>query len=92
MQDGLRTATSLSSNGHEVELSYISTITNNHNISSNRSLFRGKSNSIKNRFEKILKKIDCLNIEERGIERVSPEDRTDLTIINTGMIWVRKIY
>ncbi|CAF0973216.1 unnamed protein product [Rotaria sordida] len=30
----------------------------------------------------------CLNVEKRGIERISPEDRTDPTIINTAMIWV----
>ena len=80
-----------SSNEHEVELSYVGTSTDNYSIGSNTSSSHGKYNSITRCFQKIVKKMDCLNIEKRGIERISPEDRTDSKIINTAMIWVRNL-
>jgi hypothetical protein len=82
---------SIASNEDEVELGYIDTSNDNQNIGSNTSSSHGKSNPIMSPFEKIVKKFDCLNVEKRGIERVLPEDRTDLTIINTAMIWVRNL-
>jgi len=91
MQNDSRAVTSLSSNDNRIELSYISRINDNYSIRSNQSYSRGKSNSIKNYFQKIIKKLDCLHLEKRGIERVSPEDRTDPTIINTAMIWVTNL-
>jgi hypothetical protein len=42
-------------------------------------------------FQKFVKKLDFINVEQRGIERILPEDRTDSTIINTAMIWVRHL-
>ncbi len=78
------------SDKNRIELSYIDTKCDNQNIDSNKtnSMYE-KSNSIMISFQRILKKFDCLHVEKRGIERVLPEDRTDFTIINTAMIWVR---
>ncbi len=78
-------------NEHAVELNYIGTNSDNHSIGSNTSSSHRKCNSIMSRFQKIVKKVDCLNVEKRGIDRVLPEDRTDSRIINTGMIWVRNL-
>jgi hypothetical protein len=95
MPDGHRTTTissivPLASNEDGVELSYIDTSNDHHSIGSNTNSSHGKiSNSITSHFQKIVKKFDCLNVEERGIERILAEDRTDSTIINTAMIWVR---
>lgn len=88
MQDGLRTETTSSSNVHAIELSYIGRINDNHSINSNTYPPDENSNAIKNHLKKFIKKMDCLGVEERGVERVSPADRTDPTIINTAMIWV----
>jgi len=79
------------SNEHVVELNYIRTNSDNHSIGSNTSSSHRKCNSIMSRFQEIVKKVDCLHVEKRGIDRVLPEDRTDSRIINTGMIWVRKL-
>jgi hypothetical protein len=76
------------SNEHAVELNYISTNSDNHSIDSNTSSSHRKGNFIMSRFQEIVKKVDTLNVEKRGIDRVLPEDRTDSRIINTGMIWV----
>ncbi|CAF1275706.1 unnamed protein product [Rotaria sp. Silwood1] len=57
-------------------------------IDSNKISSCEKCNSVTNWYHKTAKIFACLNIEERGIERVPSEDRTDLTIINTAMIWV----
>ncbi len=67
ISNGPRTATNLASNNDGVKLSYIRTISNNHIIGSNKSCFHEKSNSIKSRFQKIIKKLDCFNVEKRGI-------------------------
>ncbi|CAF3279993.1 unnamed protein product [Rotaria sp. Silwood2] len=56
-------------------------------IDSNKISSHEKCNSIKNWWHKATKIFACLNVEERGIERISSEDRTDVTIINTAMIW-----
>jgi hypothetical protein len=78
----------LASNEHGVELNYIRSNTDNSSIKSNTSLSSVISNSINNFYRKIRKKLDYLNVEERGIDRVLSQDRTDLTILNTAMIWV----
>ena len=77
------------SSEHAIELGHIPTTSDNHSIGSSMSPSPGKCNSITSRFRKIVKIIDCLKVEKRGIERISSEDRTDLTILNTAMIWVR---
>ncbi len=82
----------LATNEHGVELSYIPMDGDNSSIRSNKNSLHDKCNSMSGYFEKIVKKISCFNVEKRGIERISPEDRTDSTIINTGMIWVRNIF
>jgi hypothetical protein len=79
----------LTFNEHGVELNYIRRNGDNYSISSNTSSSHGKNNNTTSRFQKIVEKFDCLHVEKRGIERISPEDRTDSTIINTAMIWVR---
>jgi hypothetical protein len=44
------------------------------------------------RFKNLLKIFDLINVEERGIDRILPEERTDSTILNTAMIWVRHFH
>ena len=80
------------SNEHAVELYSIERTSDNHSIESKRSFSHERSNSVPSRFQTIVKNFDFLNVEKRGIERVSPNDRTDSTIINTAMIWVRSLY
>ncbi len=82
----------VASNEHEIEHSDIRTSGDDDSIGSNTSSSHKKSNSIMNRFQKIVKKFDFINVEGRGIERILPEDRTDSTIINTGMLWVRNLF
>jgi hypothetical protein len=79
------------SNEHAVELNYIRTSSDNASIGSNTSSSHKKYNSIMSRLQEIVKKVDCLNVEQRGIDRVLPEDRTDSRIINTGMMWVSNL-
>ena len=91
MLDGHLTSTifpvvPLTSNEYGIELNSIRKHSDNQNVDSNE-----KSNPTTNRFLNILKKIYSTNVETRGIERVSSEDRTDSKIINTAMIWVRSI-
>ncbi|CAF0974111.1 unnamed protein product [Adineta steineri] len=71
-----------------IQLNYIRTIDDNHKISTDASLSDVKYNSITNYFQKIFNQCHCLHVEKRGIERILPEDRTDLRIMNTSMIWV----
>ncbi len=78
----------LTSNQHGTELSSICRNNDNQTIPLNRSSSHDESNTVRSRFQKIVKKFDFLNVEQRGIERVLPEDRTDSKIINTAMIWV----
>ncbi len=80
---------SIASNENGVELSYIDKSNDKQNIGSDTNLSHEKSNGIMSPFQKIVKKLDCLKVEKRGVERILPEDRTDSTIINTAMIWVR---
>ncbi|CAF3890391.1 unnamed protein product [Adineta steineri] len=75
-------------NQSRIQPNYIRTIDDNYNISIGASLSCEKYNSIKNYFQKIFKRCHCPHVEKRGVERISPEDRTDLTIMNTAMIWV----
>lgn len=66
--------------------------TNNYSSNdSNTRFIDKKNNCITGCFQKIMKLLAYLNIEERGVERISPEDRTDTTIINTAIIWVTKL-
>ncbi len=97
MSDGHHTSTvsfivPLAANEYGVELNDIRRSSDNDSIGSNTSSSHGKHNSVVKRFQKIVNKFDCLNVETRGIERVSPDDRTDSTIINTAMIWVRNLF
>ncbi len=80
---------SLTANAQETELDLIGIVNYSYSSGLNESVSPEKSNSTLNRFQKILRRFDCLNIEQRGIERVLREDRTDSTIINTAMMWVR---
>jgi hypothetical protein len=66
--------------------------TDEYNIQLSTSSAYEERNSILKRFQKIVKKFDCLNVETRGIERILPEDRNDSTTINTAMIWVRNLF
>lgn len=71
-----------------------STATNNNrhcSIESNKNISYGKCNIVTKWFHRLLRMFACLNIEERGSEPVSSEDRTDAAIINTAMIWVRRL-
>ena len=83
----------LTSNEYGVELNSTRRHSDNHNIDSKTSSSNSneKSNPVTNQFLKIVKEVYSTNIETRGIERISTEDRTDLKIINTAMIWVRYI-
>ncbi len=99
MQDNSRTTTTtvpaclpLPSNEYGVEFNYISTDSNNDHIDSNRPSFHTKCDTAISRIEKFMKKNSHFHVEKRGIERISPEDRTDLTILNTAMIWVRNLF
>ncbi|CAF3126609.1 unnamed protein product [Rotaria sp. Silwood2] len=79
----------LTSINQDIELNDIPTnIGEQQCIDSNKISSHEKCNSIKNWWHKATKIFACLNVEERGIERISSEDRTDVTIINTAMIWV----
>ena len=46
---------------------------------------------MKNISKIIRKKCDFIDVEQRGIERILPEERTDRTILDTTMIWVKEI-
>jgi hypothetical protein len=80
------------SNEYKVELKSIRRNNNNDRIHSNKISSHEKSNNVTNRFKKILKQFYSMTVEERGIERISTEDRTDSKVINTAMIWVRNIF
>jgi hypothetical protein len=77
------------SDKHEVELDDIGMSNVNDSAESNTNSSPRKCNFITRHFQKIVRKFDYLNVEKRGIERISAEDRNDSTIINTAMIWVR---
>ncbi|CAF2843236.1 unnamed protein product [Rotaria sp. Silwood2] len=79
---------SLASNENGIELNDTRTSNDNHSIGLHTSCFREKCNSITSCFHQLVKRLACLNLEQRGSERISPEDRTDLTIINTAIIWI----
>jgi hypothetical protein len=97
MPDNQRTSTissivDLASNEYGVELSSIRRNSDNQNVDFNKCSSDEKSNHVTHRFKKILKQFYSMNVEKRGIERISAEDRTDSNVINTGMIWVRNIF
>ena len=77
---------------HEVEFNYVRTSDKNQSTDSDISFHRGRCHSIIGCLEKIEKKLSCFHVERRGIERISPEDRVNPTIINTAMIWVRNLF
>jgi hypothetical protein len=97
MPDNQRTSTissivPLTSNEYGVELGSIRRNSDNQNVDFNKCSSDEKSNNVSHRFKKILKQFYSMNVEKRGIERISAEDRTDSNVINTGMIWVRNIF
>jgi hypothetical protein len=63
-----------------------------HSIDSDRNSSQGKADSVGSRLQQILTKAWLFNVEERGIERILPENRTDSRIFNTAMIWVKYIH
>jgi len=93
MSDGYRSqeinsTTPLIDKEYGSELTPILRNDDNHSIAPNDISSDENSNSIRNRFQKIFKKLDYLHVETRGIERVLPEDRTDLKIIDEALLWV----
>ncbi len=93
MSDGYRSqeinsTTPLIDKEYGNELTPIRRNDDNHSIAPNDISSDENSNSIRSRFRKIFKKPDYLHVETRGIERVLPEDRTDLKIIDTALLWV----
>jgi len=96
MSDGYRSqeinlTTPLIDKEYGNELTPIRRDDDNHSIAANDISSYENSNSIRSIFGKIVKKFDYLHIETRGIERVLPEDRTDLKIIDTALLWVTYI-
>jgi len=96
MSDGYRSqeinsTTPLIDKEYASELTPILRNDDNHSIAPNDISSYENSNFIRSRFDKIFKKFDYLDVETRGIERVLPEDRTDLKIIDTTWLWVTYI-
>jgi hypothetical protein len=59
---------------------------------SNQNCSHEKSNCVMSCFKNLLKMFKLINVEERGIDRILPEERTDSTILNTAMIWVTHLF
>ncbi|CAF3957990.1 unnamed protein product [Adineta steineri] len=93
MSNGSRTTTissiaPLTTNDYGDEINSLHKNSTDHIVTLTRNSSHGKSNSICSRLAKVVQKYNFVNVEERGIERVLPQHRTDSKIINTGMIWV----